>query len=534
LNVSHFVSPHDLRDMIGGGGELALVDVREELTFSQSHLLLARSVPLSRFELKFRALVPRRATRIVLCDDSDGLAARAAAILARNGYTDVSILSGGVAAWGAAGFELFSGVSVPSKAFGEYVEHTDGTPNITAPELEQLIRDGADLVVLDSRPLDEYSRVSIPTSTNVPGAELVLRAREIAPSPQTTVVVNCAGRTRSIIGAQSLINAGLPNKVMALRNGTMGWTLAGFTPDSGKNRRAPDVSPQTLDWAKQAAQRVAQSCGVKSIDRSVLDAWRKDDRRTLYVFDVRDPDEYEAGHVPGAISAPGGQLVQATDQFVGVFGARIVLVDDAEVRAAMTGSWLRQMGYADVFMLADKGTETGWPAPPLLEAEMPRGAAIDCAGLSDLLARKLATVVDLSLSRDYLREHIPGAWFAIRTRLARAFKKIPSDRTLVLTSEDGALASMAVVEARALTNEPVRYLCGGNAAWRAAGHAFSADAKMADEAVDQWRKPYERSGNSKAMMQEYLDWEVDLLPRIKRDGSLQFDRFRPRLPAEAG
>ena len=283
------VSPHDLRNMIGDGSELALVDVREELIFSQNHLLLARSVPLSRFEMKFRALVPRRGTRIVLCDDDDGLAARAAAILARNGYADVGILAGGVAGWGAAGFELFSGVFVPSKAFGEYVEHTDGTPNITAPELEELIRNGADLVVLDSRPFDEYSRVSIPTSTNVPGAELVLRAREIAPSPKTTVVVNCAGRTRSIIGAQSLINAGLPNKVMALRNGTMGWSLAGFTPDSGKSRRAPDVSRNTLDWAQTAAQRVAESCGVRRIDRATLEAWRRRRGRTLYVFDVRDP-----------------------------------------------------------------------------------------------------------------------------------------------------------------------------------------------------------------------------------------------------
>jgi hypothetical protein len=142
-------------------------------------------------------------------------------------------------------------------------------------------------------------------------------------------------------------------------------------------------------------------------------------------------------------------------------------------------------------------------------------------------------VVDLSLSRDYLREHISGAWFAIRTRLDRAFKTIPYHGTFVLTSEDGVLAAMAVVEARSLTGQPVRALAGGNARWRAAGHAFSAEAKMADEAVDQWRKPYERSGNTKAMMQEYLDWEVDLLPRIKRDGSLQFDRFKPRLPAEA-
>jgi rhodanese-related sulfurtransferase len=327
----------------------------------------------------------------------------------------------------------------------------------------------------------------------------------------------------------------------------MGWSLAGFTPDRGKNRRAPEVSPKTLDWAKQAAQHVAESCGVKRIDRATLDAWRKDERRTLYVFDVRDPAEYETGHIPGVRSAPGGQLVQATDQFVGTFGARIVLVDDAEVRAAMTASWLRQMGYTDVFVLVERGTESGWPVPPLLEADTPRdatrdvtrdairdatsGAAIDCTGLSGLLARHAATVVDLSLSRDYLREHIPGAWFAIRTRLARAFKKIPHDGTLVLTSEDGVLAGMAVVEARALTDRPVRTLAGGNAAWRAAGHPFSAEAKMADEAVDQWRKPYERSGNTKAMMQEYLDWEVDLLPRLKRDGSLQFDRFRPRPPA---
>ena len=531
--MSKSVSPHELRAMIGDGGELALVDVREELIFSQSHLLLARSVPLSRFELRFPSLVPRHGTRIVLCDDNDGLAARAAAILSRNGYADIAILDGGVPAWGAAGLELFSGVYVPSKAFGEYVEHTDDTPNITAPELERLIRDGADLVVLDSRPFDEYSRVSIPTSTNVPGAELVLRAREIAPSPATTVVVNCAGRTRSIIGAQSLINAGLPNKVMALRNGTMGWSLAGFTPDSGKSRRAPQVSDKTLDWAREAARRVAESCGVRRVDRATVDAWRRDGARTLYVLDVRDPPEYEAGHVPGAISAPGGQLVQATDQYVGTFGARIVLVDDLEVRAAMTGSWLRQMGYADVFVLTEKGTETGYPAPTILDADTPRDAMIDCAGLHELLARNAATVVDLAMSRDYLSGHIPGAWFAIRTRLDRAFKKIPQNGTVVLTSEDGVLANLAVAEGSALTDRPVRYLAGGNAAWRAAGYPFSTEAKMADEPVDQWRKPYERSGNTKAMMQEYLDWEVDLLPRIKRDGSLQFERFRPRLPTAA-
>lgn len=517
------VSPADLRGMLAGGGELVLVDVREELIFSQRHLLLARSVPSSRFELKFAQLVPRRTTRVVLCDDNDGLAERAATILSRNGYTDVRILAGGVDAWAAAGFELFSGVNVPSKAFGEYVEHAKGTPSIAADELEKLLRDGADLVVLDSRPFDEYARVSIPTATNVPGAELVLRAREIAPAPQTTVVVNCAGRTRSIIGAQSLLDAGLPNKVVALRNGTMGWSLAGFACDSGKSRRAPAVSPKTLDWARSAAQRVAQSCGVERVDRPTLDAWRADAERTLYIFDVRDPAEYEAGHWPGAISAPGGQLVQATDQYVGTLGARIVLVDDAEVRAAMTASWLRQMGWRDVFILVEKGTETGWPAVPALETDARSDAAvIDCAELSELLSRNAATVVDLSLSRNYLARHIPGAWFAIRTRLAGALKKIPLHETLVLTSEDGVLAKLAVAEAAGLIDRPVRFLHGGNAAWQSAGNAFSTEARMADDIVDQWRKPYERGGDTRTAMAEYLAWETDLLPRIERDGSLQF------------
>src|SRR5262245_62143210 len=222
------VSPHDVKAMLADGGELALVDVREELIFSQRHLLWASSIPLSRLELDFARLIPRRSTRIVLCDDDDGLALSAWRILTAAGYSNVAALAGGVSAWAAQGCALFSGVNVTSKAFGEFVEHQNATPSISADELHALIGAGTDMVVLDARPFDEYQRVSIPTAVNVPGAELVLRIRDLAPSPDTLVVVNCAGRTRSIIGAQSLINAGVPNRVVALRNGTMGFIIAGF------------------------------------------------------------------------------------------------------------------------------------------------------------------------------------------------------------------------------------------------------------------------------------------------------------------
>ena len=215
------ISPNLVKSMLADGAELALIDVREELIFSKNHLLWARNVPLSRLELRFARLVPRLSTRIVLCDDGDGLVERAASVLESAGYTDLSLLEGGITAWRKAGFVLFSGVHVPSKAFGEFVEHDSGTPSISAAELNAMMQDGTELKVLDSRPFDEYTRISIPKGINVPGAELVLRVRDIAPSPSTTIVVNCAGRTRSIIGAQSLINARIPNKVVALRNGTM-------------------------------------------------------------------------------------------------------------------------------------------------------------------------------------------------------------------------------------------------------------------------------------------------------------------------
>jgi rhodanese-related sulfurtransferase len=374
------------------------------------------------------------------------------------------------------------------------------------------------MVVVDSRPFDEFQRVSIPTATNMPGAELVLRIHDIAPSPDTLVVVNCAGRTRSIIGAQSLINAGLPNKVVALRNGTMGFSLAGHACDSGKDKRAPRPSERGLAQAKAAAARVAERFGVERVTAETVERWRRDGARTLYLLDVRDPDEYSAGHCPGAISAPGGQLVQATDQYVGTLGARIVLIDDAEVRAVMTASWLRQMGLRDVYVLVARGEEAAVPAAPVLSDAPPADRAIKPNELARLLADSRATVVDLSPSPRYRKGHIPGAWFAIRTRLREALANIPMTGTLVLTSEDGVLAGLAVTE----MGGAARYLEGGNAAWQAAGHRLSSELRLADEPLDYWPKPYERAGDTRGAMAEYLAWETDLLPRIARDGTTRF------------
>ncbi len=328
----------------GDGTELALVDAREPTEFTQRHLLYAANLPPSHVGLEVAARIPRLGTPIVVCDDSGGEAAAVALELTVLGYSDTAVLDGGIDAWAAAGGELYSGINVPSKLFGELVEEHFGTPHVTATELAGWLTEGRDLVVVDSRTRREFNRMSIPTGRSCPGGELVRRVGDLI-DDDTTVVVNCAGRTRSIMGAQSLRSAGLPNAVFALKDGTMGWELAGLELEHGRDELAPEPSEAGRSRATAAAQAVAERCGVRTIDRAQLGDWLADATRTTYFMDVRTPEEFAAGHLQGAIGAPGGQLVQATDEYLATRGARVVLADGDGIGATMTASWLIQMGW---------------------------------------------------------------------------------------------------------------------------------------------------------------------------------------------
>jgi rhodanese-related sulfurtransferase/predicted metal-dependent enzyme (double-stranded beta helix superfamily) len=518
------VEAAELKAMLRDGEELALVDVREEGPFSDGHLFYAISVPLSRFEPRFAAVVPRRTTRIVLVDDDETLAHRAAAKLQQAGYRDVSVLAGGQPSWAAAGYEIFSGVNVPSKAFGEVVEHACETPRLEAEEIKRLMDAGTDMVVLDSRPWPEYVNMSIPTGIDCPGAELVYRVNDIVPSPDTLIVVNCAGRTRSIIGAQSLINAGVPNRIVALKNGTMGWHLAGLQVDRGASRTPPEPTPEGLAKASAMAARVGERVGVPTIDEAELAEWRAEAGRTTFVLDVRTPEEFEAGHRPDSRHAPGGQLVQATDMYVGTRGARIVLVDNDGIRATMTASWLIQMGW-EAAVLKDglAGRLVSGAAEPEILGGMPEVEQIEPARLKAMLDRGEAVVVDIDTSLRYRAGHVPGAWFAVRSQFATELPKVTAAALTVVTSSDGQFATLAAPEAARILGRPAAALAGGTRGWKAAGLPLATGYEhMADEPKDVWYRPYDRETGIEAAMQQYLTWEVDLVGQVERDGDARF------------
>lgn len=525
-NLLPVTSSAAVRQRLKDGAEIALLDVREEGAFALAHPLFAVNVPLGRIEERIGALIPRKDAPVVVYDDGEGRTAQAIHLLQSLGYLNVTALEGGLEGWKLSGGEIFIDVNVPSKAFGELVEHVRHTPSLPAREVHERIERGDDLVILDARRFVEYNVMSIPSGRSVPGGELALRVRDIVPSPQTTVIVNCAGRTRSIIGTQSLVNAGIPNPVFALRNGTIGWTLEGLSLEHGAARKGGDVSEPNLKISRARAIHLSERTGVRSVSASVLEHLLADPARSVYRLDVRSPEEYVQGHLAGFRSAPGGQLVQATDEWVAVRHGTIVLADDDGVRGRMTAHWLRQLGWDEVYVLEGwEGlpVETGLESPVLLWP-LPDVATISPAQLHEQAEGGDILVLDLATSPEFRRGHIPGARFVIRPDLVSCLAFFTVE-DIVLVSPDGIAAHLAAQDLAGEKNRRVRVLKGGTQAWQAAGYALESglDAGKALSAPDDvYKRPYEGTDNASEAMQSYLDWEFGLVAQLEKDGTHGF------------
>jgi rhodanese-related sulfurtransferase len=515
-----FTDAATLKGWLRDGAEIALLDVREHGQYGEAHLFHGVPLPYSRLELEIGRLVPRRAARVVLYDTDATIALDAAARLAALGYTDVHVLKDGAEGWQRAGYTLFAGVNVPSKTFGELVEHAYHTPHVTALELAAKRERGEPVVILDGRTLGEYQKMTIPSSICCPNGELGYRIRELVPDASTPIVINCAGRTRSIIGAQTLINLGIPNPVMALANGTQGWYLEDLPLEHGSTRRYPDtVTEDTLAPMVEASRTLASRFAVPEVDAASFAQWAGDTTRTLYLCDVRTPEEFAAGSLPGAQHTPGGQLIQATDQYIGVRHARIVLFDSDGVRAPIVASWLRQLGH-DAYVLPD-AFASGVSLPVQAPAVQTTLASIDVPTLADALAQQRVQVIDLRPSQSYRKAHVPGSQWAIRPRLAN-LRDLHADRDIVLVADESGVAELFVADWRRRQphdTRSFRLLAGGLSAWTSAGEAVSSTPDMPpDEAcIDYLFFVHDRHDGNKAAARQYLAWETGLLAQLDAD-----------------
>ena len=484
--------------------------MREHGQYGEAHLFFAVPLPYSRLDADIFRLAPRKSVRVVVCDDDgEKVAPAAARRLSELGYTHVQVLQGGTAAWKRAGYVLFAGVNLPSKAFGELAEQVYHTPRVSATELAAMLARKEDVVVLDGRPVAEFQKMNIPTATCCPNGELAYRVQQLVPNPTTRIVINCAGRTRSIIGAQTLINLGLRNPVSALENGTQGWYLEDLTLEHGNTRHYGEPAGQAD--MRAAARQLAQRFDVPMVDADTVRGWALDPKRSLFLCDVRTPEEFARGSLPGAQHTPGGQLMQSGDQYVGVRHARVVLFDADGIRAPTVASWLRQMGF-DACVLA-QGMDSGLALAPLHATPVPNLPGVGVAGLVEQIAQEAAMVIDVRPSMQFRKGHIPGSKWSIRPLFAQSLSG--ERRPIVLVGDDPGVLAGAANELERLGLR-AQLLTGGFAAWCEAGHSVQAapDCPPDSACIDFLFFVHDRHDGNKQAARQYLAWETNLIGQL--------------------
>ena len=527
------ISPAQLQELFDGSTPFALIDVREPGEYNASHIPGSSLIPRRMLEFDLAAAVPHPSTMVALCDDDGRRVARAVETVEQMGYSNVAWLDGGVNRWMSLDHPTEWGVNVPSKDFGEKMEVVHHVPEIDAIELHARMERGDKMVILDTRTPEEYRRFCIPGGQSVPGGELALRITDITADldPDTTVVVNCAGRTRSIIGTRVLQRMGLAREVVGLKNGTSGWVLAGYELESGADRdRLPGVSESGRAAAEAYADRCAAEDGVRFVGVAGLDELvDRSHGESVYFIDVRTHEEYDQGRIPGFRWFPGGQCVQRSDDVAVVKNAPIVFCCDGKARATLAASWYRQLGYEEVYALdggigawvaAGRPLESGFSVGALFDGSIsgagePQLLADARKSIATVSARELhgdesAVVLYVDTSRDFSRGHVPGARWVPRGWLEwQVADYAPStDARVVVTCGDGRQSLLAAATLTEMGYSDVAALDGGMTAWRAAG------LPLEEGLAGVMRTPadivFSGPDRTYADMQHYLRWETEL------------------------
>ncbi|HUG58565.1 MAG TPA: rhodanese-like domain-containing protein [Candidimonas sp.] len=518
-----FIDAPQLKDWIHDENELALLDIREHGQYGEDHLFFAVPLPYSVLELDIFRLVPVKSTRIVVYadDSSQAIVPAAAEVLFRLGYTQVFALRGGIAAWKQAGYASFAGVNLPSKTFGEIAEHLYNTPRLPATELHAMLQDKkADVIVLDGRPIEEYRKMSIPGAICCPNGELALRINELVPSPNTTIVINCAGRTRSIIGAQTLINLNIPNQVYALENGTQGWYLADLPLEHKSNRLYPEtIAEDSKPMLQARSAQLIEKFQLKTVDAASVKSWLHAGTRNIFLCDVRTRDEYQQNMPAYVQHAPGGQLIQATDQYVGVRKATIVICDFDGIRAPVTASWLKQLGW-DVCLLIDPQNLSELPDPAQFVPELKHTVMLDAAHLGAFIRDNTqARIFDVRPSQEYRKNHLQCALWAIRSTLQAHLDARPKSNNaapiILLGSDIGKLQVLAHDLER--NGHTGIYLCAVDDKTLAqTGLPMESSDNIPPDAecIDYLFFVHDRHDGNKAAARKYLEWETNLISQI--------------------
>ena len=509
------ITPETVRSWISDKEEVAFIDVREIGQHTNGHPFFSISIPYSLFEFNIKILVPNKQTRVILIDNNNGISDLVYNIAHQMGYSNISIIEGGVEEWVSAGYKLFDGINVPSKSFGELIEKYFHTPSITAKELAQKQKNNENYIVIDGRPFLEYNKMSIPKSICCPNAELFYRVSSYIKDINTEIIINCAGRTRSIIGAQTLIDFGIKNKVKALENGTQGWFLSELSLEHNKNKYL-EVLPNDIE-TQQLQNKVLKLTNDLNIDLIDLKKAQEliiDKKKSTFIFDVTTSKTISTK--PGTImNVPGGQLIQATDKYIGVWKATVILVDDGDlIRAGTTSFWLKKMGY-EVYILKEG----------LLKAQTLKFTKeidhklidLDFINLEDLVKIKKQILYDIRSSKDFCKMRIKNSIWLNRAHLYR--EKIKTDDPIIIITDNLEKASLIVKDLKQKDKGAIIKVYKWNQ------NEITSYPSLIDVTIETLSEQnnidfnfhtHMRHDGNKEHAKQYLEWEINLVSKMDK------------------
>ena len=515
------VNAETLKSWLSDKNEIAFIDVREIGQHTKGHPFFSISIPYSLFELNLEILIPNKKTKVILLDQNDGISILAYKAATLIGYSNLFILEEGVNGWINAGYKLFDGINVPSKSFGELIEQYFHTPSITAKELNKKQKNNENCIVIDGRPFDEYQKMSIPNSICCPNGELAYRVSSHVKDINTEIIINCAGRTRSIIGAQTLIDLGISNKVKALENGTQGWFLSDLCLDHNKNDFL-DVRPDDTELKKIQNKifKLLIKHSINLIDFSKAQDLILDKNKSTFIFNVTNSNK----NMNSIRHVPGGQLVQATDKYIGVWKATVILVDDGDlIRAGTTAIWLKKMGY-QVHVLKKEIIDIN--TLKFKNKFLLKEKKLNIFEIEKFNNFKNTILYDIRSSENFMKIRIKNSIWLNRANLRKV--KIKKQQQIIIITDEFDKARLVINDIEEMNLGCVISLYK----WKEnelINHSNIIDNKPIlfpkKDCIDFNFHTYKRHKGSKSHANQYLKWEIGLINKMDKQELSFFNIF---------
>ncbi len=255
-------------------GKYMLVDSRPEIKFLASYLPWAVSIPFQDMKDMLDELPAEKGTKLVFyCGGLKcKLSHKAADLAVSEGYTDVYVYAEGEPGWKQAG----------------------NTPWVAVNHIKILLNDPEKIaLVVDARPTLKYNKGTIPGAMNIPWPQFE-KMKGLLPADKSTQLIFFCGGLKCNLSHKSA------DAAKALGYSDVRVYAEGYPMWKKKSKRAVAmVNPKNPGATAAPAEKVTYPGEINKEEFKKLVTTMPEG---LMLVDVRPAEDFETGHIPGAIN----------------------------------------------------------------------------------------------------------------------------------------------------------------------------------------------------------------------------------------